>query len=96
MDLYRSHRTKEVRELCENNNIHLIYVPGGRTGELQPLDVGVFSIVAKKQQCTDNREAKLTFELKKPNNNSAAISFLAAFHQVTPANIRAAWKKVLN
>ena len=35
------HFCRSVLDLLENNNIYAVFVPGGCTGELQPLDLSV-------------------------------------------------------
>ena len=38
-DLFAAHRCKSVLEKLQDNNIHQKFVPGGCTGDLQPLDI---------------------------------------------------------
>ena len=41
LDTLRSHQTVEVRRRIRENGIQVLCVPGGLTGQLQPLDVGI-------------------------------------------------------
>jgi hypothetical protein len=41
LDTLRAHQTEEIRRLIRENHIQLLYIPGGLTGQLQPLDVGI-------------------------------------------------------
>lgn len=41
LDSFAVHRQDNVRMLLRDNGIAIIYIPGGMTAELQPLDVGV-------------------------------------------------------
>ena len=41
LDSFSVHRQSRVTESFRNYGIHVIYIPGGMTGELQPLDVGI-------------------------------------------------------
>ena len=38
-DVFAAHRTVEFRDKLQENNIKVIYIPAGCTGQLQPLDV---------------------------------------------------------
>ena len=40
-DVFSAHRSRPVLDLLEKNNILVVFVPGGCTGELQPLDLSV-------------------------------------------------------
>ena len=42
LDVYGAHIPDNVRALASQLGINLIFVPACKTGELQPLDVGVF------------------------------------------------------
>jgi transposase len=48
LDQYSTHKMDEVKEFANGMNLHLIYVPAGSTGSLQPLDVGINGIVKSK------------------------------------------------
>ena len=41
LDQYGVHTTRQLREEARYRHIHLVFVPGGMTSLLQPLDVGV-------------------------------------------------------
>jgi hypothetical protein len=41
LDTFKSHQTVEVRRRIRENGIQVLYIPGGLTGQLQPLDVGI-------------------------------------------------------
>jgi hypothetical protein len=42
IDVYKAHRTDAVIAKAKALNMHLIFVPACHTGELQPLDYGIF------------------------------------------------------
>jgi len=39
MDMYKAHRVPAVIDYLKSNKVEIVYVPGGCTGELQPLDL---------------------------------------------------------
>ena len=43
------HRDNEIKQLCTNNHIELMYIPDRCTDSCQPLDMGIFGPV--KMQC---------------------------------------------
>ena len=45
------HKNSKVKDLCKNEGVELLFIPGGATGVLQPLDVAVnkpFKVSQKK------------------------------------------------
>lgn len=52
LDLFRAHRVEEVIDALKENNIRVAFVPGGCTGEVQPLDLsGNAEFKAELKQC---------------------------------------------
>ena len=52
LDLHASHRAKNVKDLAQQLNVHLYYIPSVATGELQPPDRRIFCVmksVARQQ-----------------------------------------------
>jgi hypothetical protein len=45
IDVYAAHRTEAIIAKAQELDIHLIFVPACHTGELQPLDYGIFGPV---------------------------------------------------
>jgi hypothetical protein len=41
LDSFTVHRSESVRQMLMDHGISVVYIPGGMTAELQPLDVGV-------------------------------------------------------
>ena len=47
-DIFAAHRTEDFLGKLRQNNISVIFVPAGCTGEVQPLDVAVNDVFKKK------------------------------------------------
>lgn len=61
IDRAPAHTTFKIRELCYHDNIDLLYVPGGCTHRVQPLDLG-FNSAYKSQLNSRTRLSVLTSE----------------------------------
>ena len=48
LDVYKAHRTDNVKAIAKALNIHLYYIPPGCTDLVQPLDVKVFGALKAK------------------------------------------------
>ena len=51
LDQYPSHCTSLVKEIAQQFNIQLIYIPKNATGVFQPLDRRIFGIIKAKLRC---------------------------------------------
>ena len=88
LDQYPSHTTDLVKEIAQNLNIELIYIPKNATGTYQPLDRRVFGNVKTKMRCqskskvySGNERFQIIFEM-----------LLKSWGQITEDNLNSAWK----
>lgn len=94
MDHYPGHMTTAVLEHAEKLRIQLIFVPKKRTGQLSPLDVGIFGPFKKKVNAS-----MIRWRLNNPGqeiNYSQCTKFATeAWHSLTPENVVSAWTKAM-
>ena len=91
-DKFPPHITPFVKESAADLNIHIVEVPAGQTGELQPLDVGVFGPIkqiVKKMWTSEHKHA-----LEGVDSPQSTISrHITAFNAISAQTIRKAWAK---
>lgn len=57
-DVYSAHRTENVKQFAARNDIGMMFIPAGQTGEWQPLDFRIFgSLKARAKAEFDKRHA---------------------------------------
>ena len=90
LDQFSAHMTPDVLNEAEKLNIELVYVPAGMTGDLQPLDVGINSVL-KAKQSKMYRQALLQ-DQQAPYKPEHALRDLCAISQdLGPSLIRKSW-----
>ena len=93
LDCFWAHQNVSVVEHLEAAGISIIEVPAGQTGDLQPLDVGVFGAVKAKirQSWADSHaEHETTWGW-----NEALRSFRESLGTLSSSSIRSAFEKAI-
>ena len=94
LDVYKAHKTEEIRCFFENKNVELIFVPARMTDTLSPLDVGIngpFKSIGRsmnRQWRLENPDFKLDF-------STAVKSAIDSFKLITEATVRKSFRNVL-
>ena len=86
LDKYPVHTTDNVKGYAESKNISLIYVPTGRTGQNQPLDVGVNGPLKMAVQKIEKHEY-INDPFYKPNINDSIGYLLESINNFKRENI---------
>jgi hypothetical protein len=90
-DIHASHRASCVKSLAATLNITLLYIPAGRTDQLQPLDRVVFGALKSEARRLFRRRTSHDPELKRSKRDAIA-DLVAAWDMLTPATLEAAWQ----
>jgi hypothetical protein len=94
IDLYASHRQPELIRKAAEQHIELLFIPAGMTAELQPLDAKIFGQL--KSVGAANWTDEYIFDpTKKFTKETASINLQKSWNEVTRANVRASWERVL-
>lgn len=94
LDSFSVHRQESIRTTFSNHGIHVIYIPGGMTGDLQPLDVGInapFKHYIHEAVIIDGFEALSASERR----FSIAQSVSNAFSNITVETVINSFNRVL-
>ena len=86
------HRDNEIKQLCSDNHIELMYIPDRCTDSCQPLDVGMFGPV--KMQC--NAEFKKHAAGVVESHRKLSIkyeAFVKAWRHLSKQSIIDSWYK---
>jgi hypothetical protein len=89
-DVFAAHRDQAVKDLAEELNIQLIFIPAGQTDEYQPLDRRIFGPM---KQMARARWASLfirNFDAD-PGMKEALKIMIGVWHGLTQDNILCAW-----
>ena len=94
LDQFSAHVNDVVVTAAKHCNVTMVFVPAGMTSELQPLDVGVNSVLKSKHS---KRFRQFVFcDIGATYKPAMALSDLKQITtQTQPTIIRSAWKKVL-
>jgi hypothetical protein len=90
-DVHASHRTPAVKELADELNIELIYIPPGATDLLQPLDRKVFGALKSEARRLFRLLAAKNPELKLCKKNTTQ-TMCDAWNALSAATIASAWE----
>ena len=93
LDQFSAHMGTEVLKEAERLNIELIFVPAGMTSDLQPLDVGVNSVL-KAKQAKLYREAMHRDQSAPYKPEHAMRDLCAISSSISPSLIRKSWSRV--
>ena len=95
IDSFQVHKTENVKRALSDNRIQVIFIPGGMTSDLQPLDVGIngpFKHYIHEAVVSSNNFEKLTASDKRLSI-SRSVSF--AFSNITNDTIINSFNRVL-
>ena len=93
MDDHRAHRTDEVKLFCASNNIEIVLVPKGATGELQPLDISFMGPFKKIRQQIWTTRRSFDPHLKDDSYETVCRSF-EAYVRVPMKAILKGWRQI--
>lgn len=89
LDVYPSHRTKNVLQMAGDLNIDLIFVPANGTGQFQPLDRVIYGIIKSKLRSFANKEPIVSG----PGRWSFISKLMEkAWSQIENKHLESAWK----
>ncbi len=91
LDSYKAHWTQKAKDFAKANNIQLIQIPEGRTGEFQPPDVS-FNAVYKRNRQKLLREAMEMGELDLEGRHSVITRAWKAATLVNKETILRGWE----
>ena len=90
LDDFDAHWTSEVQTFAEANNIELIRIPPGITGDYQSLDVRINGIL-KMRQVKMQRSERIEDPGRKFNLQDAVRYFRSGWSKVTSGDIKSSW-----
>jgi hypothetical protein len=92
LDNFSVHKCASVQTILEQANIDAIFIPGGLTPILQPLDVGINKALKDKIRDAYGRWARNTFNLDvglgKPHRRDVAQWVSYAWGEISEESIR--------
>jgi hypothetical protein len=94
LDKFSAHCSEEVLKTAAELNIELIFIPAGLTNELQPLDVGINSVLKSKHSAMYRRNL-LHNRGQKYKPEHALRDMIRLSHLLDPSVILKSWSKVL-
>mgnify|MGYP000747653873 CR=1 FL=1 len=87
MDKFRAHTDKFIINYAKEKNIQLIFIPEGKTSELQPLDVSINGIL-KQKGIKMWREESIKVGTNKIHISSAVLCLLKIMKSISSETIK--------
>ena len=94
LDQFSAHINEDVLDAAQDLNIELIYVPAGLTSELQPLDVGINSII-KSEHAKRFRESLFENNNRPYKPENALSDLVSITANLAKPVVKAAWDKMV-